>query len=438
MRIIKNLYLTQGFKRFFANTSWLMAEKIIRIGISLLVGVYVARYLGPERFGILSYAISFVWLFSALATLGLDGIVVRNLVQNIKDRDRLLGTAFALKLAGGIMLLGCVSIVMQFTSSDTDTKLLILIIAGGMLLQSFQVIDFFFQSQVLGRLSSIAGLWALLLSSLTKLFLIFSQASLIWFAIASVLETGVLGLVLIYFYLKEKVRISRWRFEWDMAGALLRDSWALILSGFVITIYMRIDQIMIKEILDSEAVGTYAAAVRLSEAWYFIPMVVCTSIFPAILNAKKKDEKFYNDRMQSLYNLMTWMGIAIALPTTFISNWIIMWLYGNAYAGAGSVLKVHIWAGVFVFLGVASGKYFLAENLQKFIMLLTLAGGISNVVFNALLLSRYGIVGAAWATFISYAIATYFILPVSPKSRKTFFRMTNSFNFFRIFATGTR
>jgi O-antigen/teichoic acid export membrane protein len=415
-----------------------MAEKIIRMGISLFVGVYVARYLGPERFGLLSYAISFVWLFSALATLGLDGIVVRNLVQNIKDRDRLLGTAFALKLAGAIMLFGCVSFVMQFTSSDTDTRLLILIIAGGMLLQSFQVVDFYFQSQVLGRLSSIAGLCALLLSSLTKLFLIFSQASLIWFAIATVLETGVLGLVLIFFYLKEKGQISSWRFEWDMAGALLRDSWALILSGFLIIIYMRIDQIMIKEILGSAAVGTYAAAVRLSEAWYFIPMVVCTSIFPAILNAKKKDEKFYNDRLQKLYNLMTWMGIAIALPTTFISNWIITWLYGNAYAGAGSVLKIHIWAGVFVFLGVASSKYFLAENLQKFIMLFCLAGGISNVILNALLLPRYGIVGAAWATFISYAIANYFILLFSSKSRKTFVRMTNSFNLFRLFATGTR
>jgi len=154
------------------------------------------------------------------------------------------------------------------------------------------------------------------------------------------------------------------KFKRETAVSLLKDSWPLILSSMVIAIYMKIDQVMIKEMLDAEAVGNYAAAVRLSEAWYFIPMVISSSLFPAIINAKKISEKLYYDRLQKLYNLMVWMAISIALPMTFLSDWIVNLLYGAKYSEAGDVLMIHIWAGVFVFLGVASGKWFVAENLQ--------------------------------------------------------------------------
>lgn len=84
----QDLIIHRGFRRYFANTSWLFAEKILRMVVGLFVGVWVARYLGPERFGLLSYAQSFVGLFSAFATLGLDEIVVRELVKDESKRDK--------------------------------------------------------------------------------------------------------------------------------------------------------------------------------------------------------------------------------------------------------------------------------------------------------------------------------------------------------------
>lgn len=417
-----------GFKKYFINTSWLIVEKIIRMLVGLFVGVYVARYLGPNRFGLLNYATSFVGLFSALATLGLDSIVVRNIVQNIEERNKLLGTAFILKLVGGIVLFGVVAFAVQFTSSDDYTKTLIFIIAGGMILQSLNVVDLYFQSQILGRLSSMAGLWTLIASSIIKLVLIFFKASLIWFAISTVLETGILVLMLLFFYLKQNVSILNWRFKWSIAKGFLRDSWALILSGLVIMIYMRIDQIMIKEILGSEAVGNYAAAVRLSEAWYFVPMAITKSLFPAILNTKKVSEKLYYARLQKLYDLMVWMAIAIALPTTFLSNWIISMLYGNVYAGADNVLSIHIWAGVFVFLGVSSGNWLVAENMQKIAFYRTFCGAICNIMLNIFMIPQYGISGAALSTLISQSIAAYFYDILNHKTRRTFWMKTSSFN----------
>jgi len=186
---------------------------------------------------------------------------------------------------------------------------------------------------------------------------------------------------------------------------LLRDSWPLILSGMVISIYMKIDQVMIKEMLGAQQVGHYAAAVKLSEAWYFIPMAITSHVFPAIINAKKQSEELYYQRLQKLYNLMVWLAVAIALPTTFLAPWVIRVLYGEAFLPAAGVLSIHIWASVFVFLGVASGKWFLCENYIKKNFYRTLFGMVINAVLNLILIPLYGIYGAAVATLLGQMAA---------------------------------
>ncbi|OAD19255.1 polysaccharide biosynthesis protein [Candidatus Thiomargarita nelsonii] len=153
-----------------------------------------------------------------------------------------------------------------------------------------------------------------------------------------------IGLITIYLHNTGKVWFLQWR--WSVASALLRDSWPLILSGMVVSIYMKIDQVMIKEMLGTKEVGLYAAAVKLSEAWYFLPVLITNSLFPAIIKAKKVSQEFYYNRLQKLYDLMVWMAIAIALPMTFLSDWIVNLLYGGEYNEAGNILRVHIWAGV--------------------------------------------------------------------------------------------
>jgi O-antigen/teichoic acid export membrane protein len=212
----------------------------------------------------------------------------------------------------------------------------------------------------------------------------------------------------------------------DIAISLLKDSWPLILSGVVISVYMKIDQVMIKEMMNNEAVGQYSAALRLSEVWYFIPMVIANSLFPAIINAKNQSEKLYYDRLQKLYDFMTWMAIFIALPMTFLSDWLINLLFGEEYHQAGNVLMIHIWASVFVFLGVASSKWFISENLQKYSFYRTLTGAIINILLNYIMIPLYGILGAAMATLISQSIASYFFNITNKKLRYTFLLQTNA------------
>jgi len=274
----------------------------------------------------LSYAQSFAALFTIFATLGLDQIVIRELIKDESIRDKLLGTAFILKLFGAFIVL--TTLALSVTVSNTpETSILILIIASATIFQSFNVIDFYFQSKVLSKFVVLANVISLVISSVIKVIFLLNEASLIAFASMSLFDAFILASGYVYFYLKNSLCINKWSFDRVLAKRLLKDSWPLILTGAVITVYMKIDQIMISEMLGNKAVGEYAAAAKLSEAWYFIPTIIASSLFPSIVNTKKNNEKIYYDRLQKLYNLVVKIALVIAIPITFLSDWLVSFLY---------------------------------------------------------------------------------------------------------------
>jgi O-antigen/teichoic acid export membrane protein len=424
-----------GFKKYFTNTSWLMAEKIFRSVILLVVSVYVVRYLGSDRFGLLSYATSFVALFLPIAMLGLDGIVVRELVKDGTRRNELLGTAFFLKLTGAFFALAVLYVAIHLTSDDSFTNLLIFIIALSAVFQSFNVIDFYFQSKVLSKYVVYVNVASLTVSSCVKLFLVWTQAPLLYFAAVSLIESMILAIGLLIIYNRQKLNLFEWNLRVKLAVELLKDSWPLMLAGLFISIYMRIDQVMIKQMLDTEAVGQYAVAVKLSEAWYFIPVIVCNSLFPAVVNAKKQSEELYNARLQKLYSLMLWIAIPITVVMTLLASNIVRFLYETEFSEAGPVLAIYSWATPFVFLGVASSQHLITENYTSISFLRTLIGMVLNVLLNITLIPKYGINGAAIATVISYSVATFFIGFI-PKTSKQVVLMLKSINIGNILGDG--
>ncbi|MEA3279890.1 MAG: flippase, partial [Thermodesulfobacteriota bacterium] len=346
---------SQSFKRYFANTSWLMGHRVLSMVVALFVGVYVARYLGPERFGLLSYAGSFVGLFTALATLGLDGIMVRELVRIPERRDELLGTAFWLKAGGAILMWIGIAAAIPFTHNDTQTNILIIIIAFAVIFQAFNVIDFNFQAEVKSKYVVYAHLASLIISSVIKIVLVWIAAPLVWFACVFLLDAVVHAVGLTAMYLKNTGKVWYWKWRWQTAKELLRDSWPLILSGMVISIYMKIDQVMIKEMLDASEVGIYAAGVRISQALYIIPMVIAVSLYPKLVELHKSDVKKMLILIQSCCDVLVLTAITIAIIITISANQLILLLFGNEYAKATLVLVLHIWSFVFICAEVMIG-----------------------------------------------------------------------------------
>jgi O-antigen/teichoic acid export membrane protein len=187
--------------------------------------------------------------------------------------------------------------------------------------------------------------------------------------------------------------------------------------------------------LGEKELGIYSSAVKISEAWYFVPMIISSSVFPSILRVRKKSKELYLRRIQMLYDFFTWFTIGVALIVTFLSPYIINILYGSEYAMASTVLSIHIWAGVFVFLGVVNGNYLVSENLTKIIFGRTLVGMILNIILNIFFIPNYGIYGAAFATLLSQLYLGVLSLFVFKKSRMLFFMITKSFNLIRIIRT---
>lgn len=402
-------FSSDSFKKYLTNTSWLFFERILRMGISFVVTIFVVRYLGPKDFGLFSYALSFFWLFGSLSTLGLESITTREIVKHPEKLEEINGTVFYLRIAGSSIAIFIIAVTLYFTNEDTYTAFLILILSGSFLFQSFSVIEYYFRGIVQAKYNAYALSASVILSSILKLLFILIEAPLIYFIYAAVFEYMVLAIGLVAVYQMNKLSIFNWKYSQELARNLLRDSWPLMLSGLVVMIYMRIDQIMIKNMISDEAVGFYSVAVRLSEAWYFIPVTLCNSIFPAIVNAKNVSLEFYNNRMQKLYDLLTWLAIGIAIPVTIFSDQIILLLFGNEFLTAAPVLTIYIWAGVAVFLGVASSQYLINENLTKLSFFRTLVGMILNVVLNLFLIPRNGIIGSAIATLISYTLVTFLL-----------------------------
>lgn len=400
----KSIRNNKGFIKYFTNTSWLLGEKILRMTVGLFIGIWVARYLGPGQFGLFSYAQSFAGLFTAIATLGLDSIIIRELVKDESKRDILLGTSFILKIIGAFLVMLILFVAINFTDNDTYTNILIYIIASSTIFQSFNVIDFYFQSKVLSRYVVYANVISLSISSIVKIVLLLNNAPLLAFVLIILFDSIILALGFLYFYFHNKLSTKNWKFSIDTARNLLTHSWPLILSGIIISLYMKIDQIMIKDMINDEAVGYYTAALKLSEAWYFIPIVIVNSLFPAIIKSKKNIQE-YNNRMQALYMFLMMVTIPIAIIVTLSNEYIINFLYGKQFADASAVLEIHIWTSTIVALGVAYNAWLINENYMKKTFYRAFSGMLVNIYLNYLLIPIYGILGAAYASFLSYLFA---------------------------------
>jgi PST family polysaccharide transporter len=416
-----------GLQAILGNSGWLMADKLIRMGMGVLVGIWVTRFLGPSQFGQLAYSWAFAGLFGAIATLGLDSIVVREMLHQPEERDRLLGTAFGLKFIGGLVALTASLLgVAWLRPGDGQTFLLILIATGGYVFQAFNVIDFYFQSRVQSRYTVICAMGAFVLMTILRIVLVLMKAPLIWFALAAMGDTVFASLFLLIPYARQRMNSLRWKFDGAIAKRLLHQGWPLILSNLAILIYMRVDQIMIGQMMNETEVGLFAASVKLTEIWYFVPGALLSSVFPALIAAKKVDQALFERRMQMMYDAMCWLGIGVGLAATLLAHWVVPLLYGPAFARTADVLTIQVWAGVAVAMGCVNGSWLVIEGLQKYSLIYALFALVVNVGFNLALIPVMGIRGAAIATLLAQFAPNLLQLFI-PKARGNLWLMAKAF-----------
>jgi O-antigen/teichoic acid export membrane protein len=407
-----------GFQKYFRNTGWMFLGRIFTLAISFFVSVYIARYLGPSNYGLFNYTISFVGLFGFISSLGLDNILNRELVKKPENKAILLGTSFYLKIIGSIVSIILIFIISLFITNDTFTRILIWLFSLKFIPESFNVLETYFNSQVLSKKVVYSQITGSIISAVLKLFIIYLNKGIFWLTLVYVVETVVVSVLLIKHYIKNNSSTQKWKFNTETSNILLKDSWPLIFSGISAGIYMKIDQVMIKHILGNSDVGVYSVAVKLSEVWYFIPGLITISVFPALIRSYKKSMFEFEKRMSRLYFFLFWLSIIISIFTSSLSSFIVEYLFGNQFAGSAPVLQIYIWSCVAIFIHLAIGKYILVKNQTKIYLLSTIFGAIINIILNLILIHKYGIVGSAYATLISYTLAIL-VLILFKETRKS-------------------
>lgn len=419
----------QKLRQILANLCWLIGDRVLRMGFGVLIGVWMARYLGPSQFGMFTYVQAVIALFLGFSTLGLDYIVVQELVNDGAGKNRILGTTLALRLVGALMSLVASNLVIVISKpGDHLIHFLAAIMSSASVFQAFDTVDLWFQSQVQSKYTVIVKNSVFIVMAGVKAFLILTEAPLVAFAWASLAEVALGALFLLVAYRFQNEDPKKWRVDWKVAKNLMTAGWPMLLSGLAVMIYMRIDQVMLGQMGSNQAVGLYTAASRLSEVWYFVPMAIVSSVMPSLVEAKELGENIYLRRFQVFFKIMVALALVIVIPVAFFARPLVVSLYGPPFADAGPILAIQIWTAVFVFLGVAQGPWFVIEKLTKLSLQRTLGGAVVNVGLNLYLIPRFGALGAAMSSLFAQVVSNVLMNALNRRTHHLFWMVIRSFN----------
>jgi O-antigen/teichoic acid export membrane protein len=402
------LQLSPILKKYGNNILWLLSERFFGLGVGLIVSILMARYLGPEQYGMLNYIVAFVALLMPLGRLGLDGVISRDIAVGKQDVGELLSSAFFLKVIGSTLLLIFSSLYMFYTKEQLIYVYISIFISLSWLVRSFDVISFFYRAKVKGKFIVVSQLSGVLLSSCLKILFIYLSLPLVYFSIAYLFDAVVFSTVICFLFYKEGIKFGWVKVNIKKSINLIKETWPLIFGGVFAQIYMNIDQVMLGEMVGNEEVGYYSVAAKLSSLVYAIVPILSWTFQTSIVNAKKNSEKLYFERLRLLSTFLMVVALFTVIPICVFADEIVALLYGDTYSSSSEILFIHCLSVVFVLNRLPRTLYILNESFFKFTMAMTFMGAISNVLLNYLVIPEYGGVGAAWSTLISYSIAFFF------------------------------
>lgn len=411
LNYIKEMWAHTGFQKYFKSTGWLFGSKVLCMVISFITTAFVARALGPGNFGQLSYAISFVGIFSILAGLGIDNILYRDLIKYPDKKREFLGSALIIKLIAGTFAVLVITIFTFFIAENDVSKVLIFILSITFIFNGFQIINFEFQARINSKYPAIISFIVTLILNILKIIVIVCGKGVIYLAAILLLES-ILYAIFYWFAYEQKFvdKIFNWKFDKNITITLLKDSWPIIFSSAFALILNRIDQIFIKNMVDAHAVGIYDSAIRVAEAWYFIPNIIMIALFPAVVNAKITSNKLYNERLKKMALFLFILATIIAIATSILAPFIIKILYGPAFIEGIKILQIYSWSLIGTFLGMLVMNYLITENFRKISFLINIIPMLTNIILNIIWIPKYGIVGSAYATLVSYSLGPISII----------------------------
>ena len=392
--------------RSVKNAGYLIAGKVVQMVFSLFIGLLTARYLGPSNYGLINYAAAYTAFFTSLCVLGINFVIVKEIIDHPEDDGTIVGTALGLQAVSSFLSsILIISIVCIVDAGETETIIVVALASVGMFFHISDTLRYWFQAKLESKVTAAAMLTAYIISSAYKVFLLVTNKSVVFFASVSSLEYACFGLLMFRQY--KKYGGTQLRFSRTYAGALLRKSCHFILPGLMVAIYGQTDKLMLKQMIGDAEVGFYATAVTLCNMWCFVLSAIIESMYPAIMEAaKEKDEQLFRHRNIQLYTIVIYFSVAVSLLFSLFARPIIIILYGESYLAATGSLRIITWHTAFSYLGVARNAWIVSQDKQKYLLRIYVAAAVTNVGLNCLLIPPLGAIGAAAASLAAQIVTT--------------------------------
>lgn len=408
------------------NTGWLLFEQIFRMGLSLIVTSLMARYLGSENFGLINYSLAYIMIFTTVSNLGIDNIIVNEIIKNREETGKVIGTTIYLRLSSSIISIFLILLIVRYLNVGQITIQLITIIQSiSLLFVVFDSIQFWFQSNLQSKYVVVAKSTAFFIVSIWRLLLIFSEKSIYYFAITTAIETIAISVCMLVFYMKFKG--PKLHFSLQTAKNLLLKSYHFFIAGLLIMIYTQIDKIMLGQMTDVTTVGIYSAAMTISSLWIFVPYALIASARPIIMTSKNHSEALYIKKYKQLFSSIIWISIGASIIISLCSSFIVLLIYGNQFIESINILVILIWSRIFSLIGSTRAIWLTVEDLGKFQVVFVGIGAILNVGLNLLLIPKYGAIGASISTLFAEIVSTFFAVLIFKKTRPLFKLIIESF-----------
>ncbi|HVT73978.1 MAG TPA: oligosaccharide flippase family protein [Lacunisphaera sp.] len=420
-------YLVRWVGRDAANFGLLLFERAVRLAVGqAVVTAFLARYLGPADFGVFSFGLATVALCGAIAGLGLDEVVIRELVRRPgTEHTELLGSAALLKGMGAVVGMALsLATVIFLRPSHPLVWLVVGLLACGLLASPWDVLDWRFQAKSTMGPPVAARLGAFLSTAALKLGLIFCGASLPLLAAATALEPILVAAAMVWVARREGVSLRLGGASWPWARTLLAEGGPLLLSGLLVLVTMQLDKIIVVKIVGNQAGGYYSAATRISELFYAAPIAFGMAMIPPLARQREIDRTLYWQQARRLLGLAALAGILAAGLVSWRAQDLVRLLFGERFSAAAPLLSIHIWSICGIFIVSLRGRLLVLEKLGVWLPVLAGAAAALSVGLNLLLVPRWGALGAAWAAVAAWGfsalIAPWFFTPLRRVAREFF------------------
>lgn len=398
------------------NAGWMVFDRVLRGVLSVLIGSWVARYLGPGLYGSLAFVIAVAVFFQAVCNLGLDNLVVRAIAAGEAPDGLILGSTLAMRLTVGWICWGALTVYFWHASGPDDTELIIgSVISASLIFQASNTIDLWFISQMQSRRTTLAKVTAYGFSYGLRILFILTRRNIIWFAVATLCDYVIAAVLMVVFYQKSRSS-QKWQASWSLIKRMLHESWYYMISGVGVITYMQIDQIYLGILRGKSELGVYSAVIRFASVWYFLPAMICASLMPLIVRKKAEGPKVYVAALRKLYLGFLVISVLITVTLVVLASPIIHALLGKAYSASEPALAIYAWSIIPVFLGNAHNLWMINDRIPHVMLARTVFGGVVALIAGYLLILHFGVVGAAVGGVLGYT-ASDIIAPVLLRPR---------------------